>query len=1655
MKMTHTHYFSVRSLSIVFSLLLISLLAASPPHWRAQGQGGNQVTTVSAASFLPAVAPDSIAAAFGVRLAVRTEAATSQPLPTNLAGTTVRVNGQIAPLFFVSPNQVNYLIPPGTLAGTAGVVVTSGDGTVSTGTAQVAAVAPALFTANGSGQGLPAAVALRIRPDGTQITEPIGRLDAAQNTLVPLQIDPGPDGERVFLILFGSGFRARRNLSDVSVKIGGVDAEVHFAGLQSGFAGLDQANVLLPRALAGRGRVNLALGVNGFLTSNIVELEIAARQGPAPPQVAGLSDTTVLAGQSLTITGQGFAANAQDNLVRIGGVEARVTAASTIQLTVRVPFGAGSGPVTVRTQFGEVSSAVALNLRTSISGVVEDTRRQPLAGVVVRLRDTNISATTNADGSFLLPDVAPKLSNDIEVDGSRVPGDLPFPKVVIKARSLPNRDNPIPGPIALQQINGPAIAVGGPGLTTEGAGLKKTLTAAVAPQSPQQTGRAGNVVFEVQPGTTAVFPDGSRRGVLNLAIVENSRTPVSLPSNIFSTVIAQITAIGVMLSPGGKLSFPNPENLPAGARATLYRFDQKPNSPTLGSFIPSGDATVSGDGQRIETVPGAIAETTLYFVAAPRPATTVVGRVVDSDGATPARQARVRCRGQEAFTDGNGGFVIRDVLANQGDQISVEASFTRPDQRVDRLQRDRINAVVNGITQILDPLVLPADGSNRPPVVLIPLSLTIAEGETRNLSFVVGDPDPGQRVEDVRISGQRFVSLARVSNDLYALKLSPQINDAGVYMLNLTATDNAGASLTEEIKLVVSRPPAASSQTLTLDEDTAKSLTLTGNDPGGLQLSFIIVSLPANGDLSGAPPNLTYTPRRDFNGTDSFTFKVSNGVSDSQPAPVSLFVRPVNDAPTLTTPGPQMKDEGSNINFLVTAADVDAGDLLTFTATRLPGSATFIQLNNTSAQFDWTPSFTEAGSYTVSFRVCDNSVPAQCISRPVQFTINDVNRPPRIAPIGEQNVSSGENSSFTISASDPDQGQSLTFSAMGLPAGATFDPASKRFSWAPGFLQLGSYTVTFKVTDDGASALSAMADVLINVKGRWGQAGPLEGGVINTLLVNGATLLAGTNGGGVFRSTDNGQNWMPTNLTDRNVQSLAASGTSLFAAGYGAGVFRSTNQGERWDPVNSFPTLLVNTLSVSGSSIFAGTEYQGVFRSTDQGQTWVAVSRGLPRVANGDVTPIVGFAGGGANLFVITKHGVFRSTDDGDNWTPAGPIPGNPNVYTLVFSGSSLFAGTGGGGVFRSSDNGQTWIPVNSGLESRVAHALVVSGANLFAATDNGVHVSSNLGSSWTPVNAGLPPVAVSFAVSGANLFAGTRGAGVFRTTDSGQSWTPADRGLTAMIVNTLAVIGPSILAGVKEGGVYRSDDQGQSWTPVNVGLPHPFTDAAAFVISDSTIYLGTNGNGVFRSTNQGQIWTPVNEGLTNPDVFALVISGGDLFAGTDTAVFRLTDQGQNWVKAGNGIIVNNEADPGIYALATQRGAIFAGTYGGGVFRSMDQGNNWTPVNAGLSDRSVISFASRGNDLFVSTYGRVFRSPDLGQRWEQFDEELGVEVHALLPAGDILFAGSIRGVFYLRGDERKWKPVSDGLTTTSVRSFAVSGGRVFAGTVGGGVFLGK
>jgi photosystem II stability/assembly factor-like uncharacterized protein len=317
----------------------------------------------------------------------------------------------------------------------------------------------------------------------------------------------------------------------------------------------------------------------------------------------------------------------------------------------------------------------------------------------------------------------------------------------------------------------------------------------------------------------------------------------------------------------------------------------------------------------------------------------------------------------------------------------------------------------------------------------------------------------------------------------------------------------------------------------------------------------------------------------------------------------------------------------------------------------------------------------------------------------------------------------------------------------------------------------------------------------ISAQAQWVQTNGPDSVNVNAVVASGTNLFAATNGGGVFLSTDNGDNWSAVNtgLTEGDVMSLALNGTNLFAGDFGYGVFLSTDSGAHWRVMNTgLLCTMVLSLGVSGSTLFAGTEDLSSgqvpidgFRSTDSGTHWTEAWNGLtsPRV--------MAFASEGGNIFAGTGNGVFLSTDNGISWSAVNN--GLTALYTmsLAVSGTNIFAGTYEGGIFRTTDSGANWSAVNTGLTKNIpwslrVHSLASSGPNLFAGTEQGVFISTDNGDSWSETS-GLAFINIiqSLAVSDAFLFAGTASSGVWRLSLSSLGVTETKESQSEIKINS------------------------------------------------------------------------------------------------------------------------------------------------------------------------------------------------------------------------------------------------------------------------------
>ncbi|NNE11101.1 MAG: tandem-95 repeat protein, partial [Ilumatobacter sp.] len=273
-----------------------------------------------------------------------------------------------------------------------------------------------------------------------------------------------------------------------------------------------------------------------------------------------------------------------------------------------------------------------------------------------------------------------------------------------------------------------------------------------------------------------------------------------------------------------------------------------------------------------------------------------------------------------------------------------------------------------------------------------------------------------------------------------------------------------------------------------VDELDTLAFTVTATDPdAGDTLTFSLTgSPPAGAEIDAVTGAFTWTPTEP-QGPNAYAITVR--VTDDSPG--ALFdedtflvtVAEVNVAPTLDPIPNQSVDELALLTVPTTAGDTDLpSQTLTFSLTSGPSGAV---VSPTTGVVSWTPTEGQGpGVYTITVRVTDDGPGNLFAEQSFDVTVNELNEPPVLAPIGDQSGDEGSLITFTATASDPDvPADGLTFSLSGPPVpGATIDPVTGVFEWTPTEDQgPDTYDVTVVVTDDGSPNLGDQETIQITV----------------------------------------------------------------------------------------------------------------------------------------------------------------------------------------------------------------------------------------------------------------------------------------------------------------------------------------------------------------------------------------------------------------------------------------------------------------------------------------------------------------------------------------------------------------------------------------------
>ncbi|MDI6792534.1 MAG: VWA domain-containing protein [bacterium] len=300
--------------------------------------------------------------------------------------------------------------------------------------------------------------------------------------------------------------------------------------------------------------------------------------------------------------------------------------------------------------------------------------------------------------------------------------------------------------------------------------------------------------------------------------------------------------------------------------------------------------------------------------------------------------------------------------------------------------------------------------------------------------------------------------------------------ELGQYDFRVRYTNSSGLSSgwLEELDMVtvLNNPPAidSSGDTFSLTEDISKDFDLTPYESdvenSGADLSWSIApdSVDTGMFLAGiADKTLTITPLPDKFGRDDITLILTDkDGGQARKTDVTIIINPVSDDPPViesfspVAPNPAI-NEGNSLTFTVTAVDPD-DDLLSY-SWKLDGTEV-----STTNSYTCFPTYEDSGLHQVLLVVSDGSLSA---SQAWTIAVNNVNRCPVPAEIGDRSVNENSLLTINLTASDPDN-DSVIFSAETLPEGAAFidnGNETAAFNWMPGYDNSGSYEVTFKVSD--------------------------------------------------------------------------------------------------------------------------------------------------------------------------------------------------------------------------------------------------------------------------------------------------------------------------------------------------------------------------------------------------------------------------------------------------------------------------------------------------------------------------------------------------------------------------------------------------------------
>jgi photosystem II stability/assembly factor-like uncharacterized protein len=540
------------------------------------------------------------------------------------------------------------------------------------------------------------------------------------------------------------------------------------------------------------------------------------------------------------------------------------------------------------------------------------------------------------------------------------------------------------------------------------------------------------------------------------------------------------------------------------------------------------------------------------------------------------------------------------------------------------------------------------------------------------------------------------------------------------------------------------------------------------------------------------------------------------------------------------------------------------------------------------------------------------------------------------------------------------------------------------------------------------------------------------GGYITCIAVSPSSpniVYASSDLGGMYRSTDHGNNWsiiikgLVTNA-DLSVTTIGIDpknpnvvyiGTghawSIEEGGYEGGIFKTTNGGAEWKLLTrnvSFSACgafdvqgrLIVVDPTNSNIVYAGSHRHGIFKSTDAGRNWKYKGLAGKYISSVVIDPT------NTNTIYVSSQkavaptpGIYKSTDGGNNWKT---LTTSYNVYDLTIDAKNpqtLYAAAFDQGIFKSTNGGSSWSSKTpSGASGYKFVSISASPTNpqiVYAKTKsaNKVYITSNGGDSWgTSINLhtsgwyfssskfGLSSSGITVDPTNENRAYSGTWFSVWRTDNKGKDWTVKPYGLETSCAFDCTVNpnNPNELYECHADiGLFKSTNKGQTWTRISAVGVNCWTIAIDKSTNPITVYAGTGrwsgsttSGKIYKSTDNGNSWSDTSNGLTDSRIRSIAIDPTNpsiVYSGhTNGKIYKSTNKGGSWSQKSSGL--GSSEVLRIIVDSSNHNTLYAALKKSGVYKSINGGDSWSSINSGIGTTEIydVAMSPNNNDIIFA-----------------------------------------------------------------------------------------